>query len=276
MVFRKASIWPRITISDKTIKAISEIKKVWPKRLERARGLFLLDVAGYMQREVIRAGIRIEVDGKDKRYADDLRIGLIESGHGRDSIVIYLGSKTAKITQEYSAKNVLYFMARHGSPKWVAVLNKYGPWPAGMVPVVVRDKDAKTVSRRARGDEMLALGERLSSKRREIERELSSAGAKNPHVGNTSHGIGMNVHEDIGYNALRREFGLDGQKQEAHWRPAFDKTKDYAAKCMAKVAEYVQTGKENIFILPMEIDKVSKKVLDEGSGFAKEIAPFLK
>jgi len=85
------------------------------------------------------------------------------------------------------------------------------------------------------------------------------------------------VHEDIGYNVLRREFGMDGQREEAHWRPAIKNTKEYAGTIgMAKVVKYIETGDKKIFDLPEKTDKISASVLKKGSGFEKELEPFTR
>ena len=145
-----------------------------------------------------------------------------------------------------------------------------------MVPVEVTSTQAKIISRQARDDEIVELANRIISKGRQIELDLLTAGAPSPNIGETTKGIGLKVHEDLGYNVLRREFGLDGQRMQAHWRPAFKKTKAYANKSMAKVAEYITTGKKNVFDLPLKTDRINSSIVRTGEGFAKEIAPFMK
>lgn len=262
--------------SEKTIKLMKEIKTEWPKRLSEARGLFLLDVGSYMMERVVKLAPDIEIGGEPTKYAEDLRVGLLDEGSDYDVIAIYVDGKTAEITQDDKGQTVLYFRVHNGSPGWIPILVKYGPWPADMVPIEVFANQAKVISRKAREDELVALAERIYKQRRQIELELLQAGARSPHVGYTEHGMGLMAHVDLGYNVLRKEFGLDGEGQFPHWRPAFEDTKKYAHECMGKVVEYVETGNKSVFDLPDNYDKIDPSVIRDGEGFSKEIAPFMK
>lgn len=258
-----------------TIKLMHDIENEWPKRINESILFFLLDVGNYMYEEVKKRAPDIEIGGKKRKYAEDLRVGLLEEGEGEDVIAIYLNGEKSEITSDDKGRTVLYFKPHNGSPKWVSVLMRYGPWPADMVPVKVEGDQAKVISRIARNDELNALSERLFRQRSKIELELSQDGARSPHVGYTEHGMGLMSHVDLGYNVLRKELGLDGQKQDSHWIPAFKETKKYAEKCMEKVIKYIETGNKNIFNLPV-YDKIGSSVIKDGYGFSKEIAPFLK
>ena len=269
-----ASTIIQVGLSKETIQLMHDIEKEWPKRFDEARLFFLLDVGKYMLEEVQRRAPDIEIGAEQKAYAKDLRIGLLEEGDGEDVIAIYLEGYKEEIKYSKAVKTVLYFKPNNASPEWLYVLMRYGPWPAMMLPVEVKPNQAKIISRRARKDEMKELSERIYRQKDKIERELSQSGADNPHVGATEHGIGLNVYVDLGFNVLRTEFGLDGQKQNPHWRPAFQDTKKYAEKCMEKVVKYIETGNKSIFDLP-SYDKVNASVIKDGLGFAKEIAPFL-
>lgn len=273
---RNASILFQCVPTNKTVKLMKEISCEWPKRVCDARLYFLLDVADYMVNEIQKAKVSISIDGEDKLYAEDLRIGILDDENDESVIAIYLDGETAEVTEEYATKTVLYFNSHMASPKWVSVLNKYGPWPSNMVPIRVTSTHAKIISRLARGDELSALQERIFENKERIELDFLKAGAPKVNIGETINGIGLKVFEDLGYNVLRKEFGFDGQKKRAHWRPAIQKTKKYAMECMAKVVEYIQTGDKNIFNLSSETDKINPLVIKSGEGFAKEIAPFAK
>jgi hypothetical protein len=255
---------------------MKEIENEWPKRLKESRFFFLLDVANFLVEEVKKANVSISIDGKDKLYAEDLRIGIVDSEEENDVIAIYLDGENAEVTEEYATKTVLYFNSHNGSPEWISVLNRYGPWPSNMVPIEVNSTHARIVSRLARKDEILALQERIFKNRGKIELDFLRSGIPNVDIGETTNGIGLKVHEDLGYNVLRKEFGFDGEKGRAHWRPAFKETKKYAMKCMEKVVEYIQTGDKNIFNLSLKADRINSSVVKSGEGFAKELAPFLK
>jgi hypothetical protein len=272
----RASTILSVGFSKNTVKLIREIKEEWPKRLMEARGLFLLDVGNYMMKRVMELAPEIEFGGETHKWADDLRIGLLDEGEDLDVIAIYLASETAEIKQNDKGRTVLYFRSHNGSPKWISTLTRYGPWPVEMVPVEVFSSQAKVISRKAREDEISALYDRIYRQKRKIELELLSAGARSVHVGYTEHGIGLMAHVDIGYNVLRKEFGFDGEAKHPHWRPAFKDTKGYAKKAFEKVVEYIETGNEDVFDLPDNYGNIDSSVVRDGEGFSREIAPFMR
>lgn len=273
---RNASTLIQCVPTPKTLKLMNEIENKWPERICDARLFFLLDVANFMVEEIRKARVSLSVDGKDELYAEDLRIGILDEENNKSIIAIYIDGRTAEVTEKYATKTVLYFNSHTASPEWVSVLNRYGPWPSNMVPIEVNSTDARIISRLARRDEILALQEKIFINRNKIELDFLKAGSPKVDIGETTNGIGLKVFEDIGYNVLRKEFGFDGQKKIAHWRPAINKTKKYAIKCMSKVVEYIQTGDKNIFNLSSKSDKIGLSVIKSGEGFAKEIAPFAK
>jgi len=271
----KASTIVQAVPSRATYKALKGTAK-WKERFVEARMLFLLDVAGFMVRAIQEKAPDIRIGGDDVDYSEGLRIGILEEGDDENVIAIYMDGQKTKVTHSYAAKTVLYFQPIGGSPDWVRVLSVHGPWPAEMVPVKVGKDDAKIISRRARSDEIAALSSRLRENAVDIERQLLAQGASNPSVGDSNNGIGLSAHEDLGYNVLRVELGFGDEKQVAHWRPAFVETKKYASRCMSKVSEYIVSGDKLLFDLPQETGNINKTVLKNGSGFSKEIAPFMK
>lgn len=273
---KSASILFQCIPTDKTVKLMEEIVCKWPERACEARLYFLLDVADFMVNEIRKAKVSVSVDGEDKLYAEDLRIGILDDKNEESVVAIYLDGEKAEVTEEYATRTVLYFNSHMASPKWISVLNKYGPWPSNMVPIRVTSIHARIISRLARADELLALQEKMFINKERIELDFLKAGAPKVDIGETTNGIGLKVFEDLGYNVLRKEFGFDGQKKRAHWRPAIQKTKKYAVECMAKVVEYIQTGDKNVFNLSSESDNINLSVIKSGEGFAKEIAPFAK
>lgn len=265
----------QIRPSKNTAKLIEQMKGTWQRRAEEAQHYFLLDVAYFLLREVQDRAPEILIGGENVDYAKELRIGILEDSGDVDHLAIYLDKRSAQITQEVAGSMVLYFKAHSSSPEWVDVLIKHGPWPATMIPMQVLPAQARIISRRAREDEIAAIAARLMAKGADIEQELSVAGATGAQVKLSEHGIGLTVNVDIGYDVLRRELGMDG-KRDSHWRPAFRATRAYArARGVAKVIDYIQNGNKNIFDLPEETDRIGTSTIEDGRGFAKEIAPFV-
>lgn len=273
---RNSSTIIQVGFSKDTIKLMKEIEREWPERLKKARLFFLVDVGGYMLNRVKEMAPKIELDGEEKEYAKELRIGILEEGENEDVIAIYRSGETYTTGLKDRGRTVLYFQAHNGSPEWISVLNRYGPWPVEVLPVKVSPGQAKIIARYARPDELNALVKRLYEGRAEILREMSKAGAHGIRWRNQDYGVGLQVHIDLGYIVLREELGFDGEGKHPHWRPAFKDTKEYAKKCMEKVTEYITTGDEKVFDLPNKMDKADMSVIKEGESFSKEIAPFMK
>ena len=87
---RGASTIVQFVPSRKTVKLMNDVKRKWPKRLAEAKHLFLLDVGSFMVNELQKRSPDVVVGGKEKKYADDLRIGILEEGEDQDVIAIYM------------------------------------------------------------------------------------------------------------------------------------------------------------------------------------------
>jgi hypothetical protein len=267
---------PCISLSRKSEGVVKDVKKHWARRAEEAKMLFILDVSNFMLKEIQGNAPKISAAGGEMDYAKYLKVGIVDDGDVEDIVAIYMDGREVRVEEKELAMTVLYFNPKKGSPKWVSVLSKYGPWPAPLLPVKVTARDAETISRRARPDEVKALSDVLMQNKNKIEAELLAAGARSPSIDESENAVGLFVREDLGYNVLRRELGMDGEVQDAHWRPAFKATRKYAKKSLMKVAEYIRTGNKNVFDLLEKPGKIETSVVKEGEGFAKELDPLLK
>lgn len=265
---------PAIYFDRNSIRNMNELKFQMPKRLPRGRELFLLEIASILREEVKNKAPEVIIGGEEVDYAKDLRITILNGVDDMEAVAIYFDTVFVKLNNRNVDSTVLFISSIGGSPKWVSVLAKYGPWPANILPISVGKRDGRVVSRRARPDEMKALSERILGSRGEIENELRGAGAPQYVIGNPGHGVGMAVNEDIGFNVLRVEFGYNGEAQRSHWRPALKAVKDRIPKVGDKFIKYIMTGKESIFDLPKDIEDVNKAKIMEGAKFTKTIAPF--
>lgn len=264
---------PSVRLSEDSVRQLKDMEK-WPHRIEKARSLFLLDVANFFKETLISIAPDVKIDGEDRNYAKDLRIAVLNHDRKSTTIALYLDGSQSVLTEKDLDTTVLYFRPTMNSPDWVQVLMMYGPWPANMVPVKLKRGDAKVIARRARGDEISIFAGRIDMDREEILNAFRNAGATDVKIEASKYAEGSYVHDDIGFNVLRREFGWDGQRQVAHWRPAFKKTDQYIKKSMNKMVKYVITGNESVFDLPKEVGRVDMETFKLGEGFAKEIAPF--
>lgn len=264
---------PFIYLTPEAIETMNIVNEI-PNRLERGRELFLLEMASIIRDKVRDKAPPIKMGDETVDYAEQLRIGLVSGVADEQAVVIYLEGTTTIVGEEQMGNTVLFIRNTQNSPLWVGVLARYGPWPARMLPVPMRPRDGKIISRTAREDEIRALTKRLIANKTEIETNLSNAGATNAKVQKSSAAVGVVVNEDIGYNVLRKEFGYDGSPQVSHWRPALGAVKKMIPRVAEKFMTYLQTGQEKIFDLPNDIKSVNKKKITEGEGFQEVLAPF--
>lgn len=256
------------------VNTMNLLTKEMPKRLEKGRLLFLLSVVGVVRDEVVRLAPEIEVGNKMLPYAEYLRIGIVDGTSDEQAVAIYFENDKLVLDTDTMDGKALYFQATERSPKWVNVLMVYGPWPSHMVPVPSAELHARVISRNAREDELKALADRIYVRRGDIESDLRRAGATDVRIDKTSNAVGIVVHEDVGYNILRTEFGYNGTQQVAHWRPALRKIKEEMPRLMQNYLNYLKTGRESAFDLPKNVQDVKAQVLDKGAQFAKTLAPF--
>lgn len=246
-----------------------------PKRVDRGRELFLLEVARIMVETIQRHAPEIKINGEMKDYSKNLAIGIVDGDDDMDAVAIWVEGSTLKIDEKNIKGKALYFQATRKSPKWVNVLMVYGPWPSTMVPVPTKDLEAKVISRNAREDELRRLANRINMNKGKIESDFASAGMPNVSIGETSNAIGVVIEEDIGYNILRSEFGYD-RKQVSHWRPAFRAVKKMMPILMKKYLAYLKTGNESVFDLTGKIGSIKLNELDKSRKFVRTLAPFFK
>ena len=246
-----------------------------PKRLDRGRMLFLLSMADFVRKEVERRAPEVKMGEKSFPYAEHLRIGIVDGASSdEESVAIYFDNQKAVLGVDNMDGMALYFQPTRQSPKVVDVLMMYGPWPSHMVPVPSEKLYARVISRIAREDELKALSDRIYVRRGDIERDLRKAGAQDVSIEKTQNAVGIVVHEDVGYNILRAEFGYDGEQQVAHWRPALKAMKGAMPDLMKRYLNYLKTGSESAFDLPNNEMSVSVVDADKGKNFAKTLAPF--
>jgi len=257
------------------VDTMNTLTRKVPKRIERGRILFLLSMASFVRNVVARRAPDIKMGSKQFPYAEHLRIGLLSGTEGdMDAVAIFFDNKTVVLEKGDMDGKALYFQATDQSPKWVNTLMLYGPWPAHMVPVPVERIHARVISRNAREDELKALSDRIYVNRGQIESDLRRSGVSGVSIDKTPGAVGVVVHEDVGYNILRSEFGYDGEQSVAHWRPALREIKSAMPDLMKRYLKYMITGRESVFDLPNNVESVTATELNKGARFAETLAPF--
>lgn len=260
----KMTMTPRTIITEEMAQTMNRIA-VWKERYREGRKLLMIELADRCRELVQQKAPRID----DKDYARDLQIGYVTGVEDDiDMVAIYFKDVSRKFVVKEEDTSVLVIGPAKNSPTYVYVLREYGPWPADMLPIVLEDKDATVIVRKARSDEINRLRSRISSRRVEIEGRLRSAGAKDVDFSGEKKAEGLEVHDDVGYSVLRKEFGFDG-KQEAHWRPAIKMLKSELQVMLKDLVEYIN-GKDNAFY-GAEHKDISKDEFFRGKWFQDKL-----
>ena len=259
-----------------TVETYNQVIGKLPDRIDRGRYLFLLMMAGFLRDRIKIHAPDVYINGEEKKYAEDLRIALIQgTGADEDAVAIYFENERSVLTEDQVGRTALFVRAHPMSPGWVDVLTKWGPWPAELMPVKLAPQHAKVISRTARPDEIKALTARLSGKRKQILAELLKAGADNPKMERSIGAAGTEVTQDIAHAVLRREFGMDGDTPRSHWRPAFRELLGAMPDAIRRFNQYLLTGRESCFSLPDLDGEISIDQLRAGAPFVKELRPFV-
>jgi hypothetical protein len=245
---------PVVYMEKDSVRKFEDFSKQYPARLKRGRQLFLLAAAKILREKVIANAPTIDGVGF---YAEDLEIVLVDGMGDIDAVSIIYKNKKRKLDLQVERKNTaLLIKPNEGSPKWVGVLAKYQPWPAGMLPQVPESKDAQLIARRVTEKETQDLSHRLIANKRTIETELNSAGLTKKIVLDAGNANSMEVFDDIAFLVLRTEFGY-GDTPQPHWRPALKLLSGEFNKLRAAVVKYIETGKEIGFDLPNDYKDVA-------------------
>jgi len=265
---------PAIYLTEDAIKTANEIASEMPERIKRGMELFLLGAAKILQEGVKARAPSLPGVGY---YAEDLEVVLVEGMGDEVGIALLYKNKPRKLNiATEGRKTALLFKPHEKSPKWVRALAKYQPWPPYMVPTMPSKADAQVIARTITEKEEQDLHDRIMVNRRRIEFDLKEAGLRENAVRtNTKPSDSVSVIDDIGYSVLRAEFGYGGPVLP-HWRPALAEMATAYDDLQKAFIEYVQTGKEIGFDLPLykkvasnETSRYDDKVQDKLAPYAK-------
>lgn len=127
-----------------------------------------------------------------------------------------------------SARNVIYVRPKKTftAPvsKAVRVLHKFSPWTMETLPFSPRKNEAVLVLRRVSKREVQSITRQRNKDRPEWRKQLEAAGIRNIRVGEKPPELKTSVVQDLGFDALRLEFGYGGIKPVPHWRPAISES----------------------------------------------------
>lgn len=189
--------------------------KEWPKRTKAMQAQFSYDAA-----EEVKKGIlsRLPSSPEFKEYREGLDVARVDMGAAGPAHVLQAKSKK-KTLRKNDASSTLVYIQPKGKNKTVSdkvkMLARYSPWPMELLPFKPSKSDARVISRRVRPGEVIARTKRLDRRKTQWQAAAGAAGVrKRGKMGR------IRAMPDLGFTALRAEFGLGGSKGAAHWRPS--------------------------------------------------------
>jgi hypothetical protein len=251
-----ASLVPVVYLTEEAVKNLNDARFHWRERFERGQELVLLEATGLMM-EAVQKLAPDEVGGV-KDYAKSLKVAVV-SGRDESVVSIILPEVKRELTEDDQEDTVVYVRAGRASPQAAKVLEAYNPWPAALLPFQPTGRGVSSVSRQVSRSEVSRASARILSKRSSIESQLRRAGVRDAEIRRSNRGTGTEVHDDLAFSVLRREFGL-ADKSEPHWRPAVKLVQRSLQQLGEKLVEYVMTGKESVFSLPPHVSVSASEV----------------
>lgn len=112
-------------------------------------------------------------------------------------------------------------------PPEVRLLHKYSPWTAETLPFSPKRNEAVLVLRRVSRREVQRVTAQRQKDQPEWRKQLEAAGVRNVNLTKKPVEVKTKVINDLGFDALRLEFGYGGAKATPHWRPSLYAALEY-------------------------------------------------
>lgn len=265
-----------ISFDPKSKKIIDGMMRTYATRVARGEALLVHELATVLYREVV--GANAKVMGKRRKpqsYAKKLKVALVEGSPADAMAAVYLERDHDELKVEDLMRLALIIKPTAQASAWVQEIAAMGPFPADLLPAPIPRREATVIARSVRPDEAQRLRDHLLDNRAELSTRLRKAQAPNSALTSGTKGIGTRVYIDIAWEVLRAEFGFDGRKQDAHWRPAITAMVDHIPKAMDHFAQYLVDGDEAVFDTIKDGD-IRWKAVQNGVRFQRELLPFIK
>lgn len=154
---------------------------------------------------------------------------------------------TQRLSSSDANRTILYVypkMVRGVSSPAAVVLERSNPWTMETLPYEPKLTEARIVSRRVTEREATSVERERKKHKAETERELRDLGVQLRSKGMIL--MKSRVTRDLGWEILRREFGVPPMHGKAHWRPAVSKWKKFAEDRLKKdLIEWVTRPENN-------------------------------
>lgn len=191
----------------KTLETIRKIRD----RAQKAANQSALAQAIALKEEILS---RIPAKDAYAKYRDQLKVKVCKIGNV-DTAIVTLEVRTVP-EEEANKKLTVVYIVPKVSEAFLQLIAEHNPWPLEWLPYKPKKDEAVVVSRRIREDEMAAVKERIDRVYKGVMTGIKEYGIEVEQSKNRK----LYLTVDTAWEALRAEFGLDGQNEVPVWRPA--------------------------------------------------------
>lgn len=219
------------------------------------------DIPGYPGMLALR---RVTVKGVDQT------IGILAPGY----------KFSTKLRQEDAETTLLFIKANKkmdlasGEPRFVSeaacVLSKHSPWTVGTLPYEPDRRAASIRAIRVTPAEVKKIEAMRQKELPAIQQRLQKAGVKQ--MRSAGERIERRVTKDLGFEVLRREFGIQA-KPSAHWRPAIRAARtEYVDAALKKLVRWLTVPSEKRWQKSLVIQQEQGSVISRVKRFQQAVS----
>lgn len=210
----------KITAKVKNLEQVLKLLSQMPLRLKGATGFISYKLATQFKEDLL------QLIPKKKDFAV-YRKSITVANVGKDSDGIYavfVSPDTKGVKKLDSSRTLILVQLKNKNAKGpssekIRLLEKYGPWTVDTIPFMPKPGEAKITYKRVTVSGLRKVAKDRNKDRRVWAPEFKALGVKPPQV-KVENLKGSKDVPDVALLGLSLEFGLNGQKAIAHWRPA--------------------------------------------------------
>lgn len=200
-----------VTLTAEGKRSLSLMREL-PERSRKMMSQLSYDAASEVKETLQR---KIPGSSEYDTYRNSLSVEKFAGiGKIQDSFGIVATPKTEKARNQKANATIVFIKSRNQKSKTVAILEQFSPWTLDTLPFKPSQKQAVVRFRKVTPAEY----EQIKQQRTQDRPRWSAALQRLP--GTLDQEPELKGFPDVGFTALRLEFGLGGEPAVAHWRPA--------------------------------------------------------
>lgn len=215
--------------SDKKSEDTLRLLNSWGKRINKFAHMFARKSAEHILEQLLE---KIPKGPEYKEYRDSLRVSRVR-GSKLPAWSVGVTRKQRRLREKDTETTQLLVKPKRGgitrNPA-IAVLVKHNPWTMSTLPLKPEASDAVLISRKVTKKELQQVEEAKKASQAEWTRELSEIGIRVDLKATQKLLQGAKAVSDVGFDALRMEFGVKNTQAKAHWRPAMHEFRSHGLK----------------------------------------------